>query len=79
MITRSGEKRKSEDDDIDRPSKIQKVELLETKKSFGVPGLLYLQKWLIEVEEKELLCAIDESAWSVDLSRRVQHYGFKYV
>ncbi len=43
-----------------------------------VPGLLLVAKLLSRGEETELLRAIDASPWRADLSRRVQHYGWRY-
>lgn len=46
--------------------------------SFNVPGLLYLFEWLSSDEELFLTESIDSETWLDDLSRRVQHYGWKY-
>jgi alkylated DNA repair dioxygenase AlkB len=43
-----------------------------------VPGLLYTPDWIAPDEERALLAAIDASAWSTELRRRVQHYGVRY-
>ena len=41
-------------------------------------GLEYLPDFLSPSEEAELTACIDSGAWLADLSRRVQHYGYKY-
>ncbi len=41
-------------------------------------GLIYKADFITEDEEKELLKCIDNEKWSLDLSRRTQHYGYKY-
>ena len=46
-----------------------------------VPGRFYLPDFLSVERERELLARIDgdeSAAWLGDLSRRVQHYGYKY-
>lgn len=43
-----------------------------------VPGLIYVSNFLLEEEQKELLDTIYQQEWSNELSRRVQHYGYKY-
>lgn len=44
----------------------------------AVEGLELNSDFISEQEEKELLKQIDSNAWLKDLSRRVQHYGYKY-
>lgn len=44
----------------------------------AVPGLLYVDGFLTEQEEQEVLAAIDAAPWLDDLRRRVQHYGWRY-
>lgn len=44
----------------------------------GVPGLLYYPQLLCAKEQMDVLAEVDASEWRDDLSRRVQHYGFKY-
>jgi alkylated DNA repair dioxygenase AlkB len=41
-------------------------------------GLQYLERWISEDEHGCLLAAIDVEPWLTDISRRVQHYGFRY-
>ena len=43
-----------------------------------VPGLTYARNFLSPSEEKALVEEIDRSDWICDLSRRVQHYGWRY-
>ena len=43
-----------------------------------VPGLLYVADFLSEDEEDRVVGVIDQSAWSSELQRRVQHYGWRY-
>lgn len=43
-----------------------------------IPGLVYVDEFLSDAEEAELVAAIDGSSWLHDLSRRVQHYGWRY-
>ncbi len=42
------------------------------------PGFIYRPAFISEAEETELLNAIDRAEWSTELSRRVQHYGWRY-
>ncbi len=41
-------------------------------------GLSLIPDFITETEEQNLINLVDESAWLGDLSRRVQHYGWKY-
>ena len=45
-----------------------------------IPGSHYLSSFLTPTEEAEFIRRIDENedAWLTDLSRRVQHYGWRY-
>ena len=43
-----------------------------------VPGLRYLKTFLNVEHQRDLLMQIDNNPWLTDLSRRVQHYGYKY-
>ena len=43
-----------------------------------VPDLLYVADFLSEGEEDHVVTVIDQSAWSSELQRRVQHYGWRY-
>jgi len=42
------------------------------------PGLLIVRDWVTAAECDALLAGIDSMPWMDDLSRRVQHYGWKY-
>jgi alkylated DNA repair dioxygenase AlkB len=41
-------------------------------------GLQCLEYWISEEEHSSLLAAIDMQPWLTDISRRVQHYGYRY-
>lgn len=43
-----------------------------------IPGLKYIENYISEDEQEELLAHVNEGLWLEDLRRRVQHYGFKY-
>ena len=45
-----------------------------------VPGLIFQEAFLIPEEEADFIERIDaaENLWLNDLSRRVQHYGWRY-
>ena len=43
-----------------------------------IPGLKLIPEFLTEAEEREILSGIDQSDWSSELKRRVQHYGWRY-
>lgn len=43
-----------------------------------VPGLVYRPDFLGEEAEQHLVEWIDQRAWSNELKRRVQHYGWRY-
>ena len=43
-----------------------------------VPGLTYARNFLSPSEEAALVEEIDRNDWICDLSRRVQHYGWRY-
>jgi alkylated DNA repair dioxygenase AlkB len=44
----------------------------------GISGLSYCHDFMTPSEQARVLEAIDELPWCSDLSRRVQHYGYKY-
>lgn len=44
----------------------------------GIPGLIYCPGFVSLPEQSALLSAIDQHDWRNDLSRRVQHFGYKY-
>lgn len=41
-------------------------------------GLIYIEDFLTEAEEKFIVEDLDRHKWSNELRRRVQHYGYKY-
>ena len=43
-----------------------------------IPGLIYKPEFITEDEEAKLVACIDESEWSTEIRRRVQHYGWRY-
>jgi len=43
-----------------------------------IRGLTYLRDFITSDEEKKIASLIDAKEWSGELSRRVQHYGYKY-
>ena len=43
-----------------------------------VPGLVYQRNFLGEEQERHLVEWLDAQAWSDELKRRVQHYGWRY-
>ena len=43
-----------------------------------IPSLTYKRDFLDEEHERHLIEWIDQQAWSTELSRRVQHYGWRY-
>jgi alkylated DNA repair dioxygenase AlkB len=43
-----------------------------------IDGLRYIDNFLTDAEELQLLGAIDREPWSTELWRRVQHYGYRY-
>ena len=43
-----------------------------------IHGLSWLENFLTPQEESDLVAQIDAAAWLDDLSRRVQHYGWRY-
>lgn len=45
---------------------------------FGISGLLYIPDYITSDEETSLLKTINKQKWDNTLSRRVQHYGYRY-
>ena len=43
-----------------------------------MPGLTLIPDFISETEEEEILAKIEQSEWSTELKRRVQHYGWQY-
>ncbi|MCS6815287.1 MAG: alpha-ketoglutarate-dependent dioxygenase AlkB [Cyanobacteria bacterium] len=52
--------------------------LLNRKAQVDVPGLKYVADFITELDELDLLAAVDAEPWLTDLKRRVQHYGYRY-
>ena len=48
------------------------------KRPDGIPGLTYKPDFLSESKATEIVGIIDQRAWSEELQRRVQHYGWQY-
>jgi alkylated DNA repair dioxygenase AlkB len=44
-----------------------------------VNGLIYIDDFITDIEENNLLTFINLQKWSDKLSRRTQHYGYEYV
>ncbi len=44
----------------------------------GISGLLYIPDYITSDEESTLLKTINKQKWDNTLSRRVQHYGYRY-
>lgn len=44
----------------------------------GVPGLVYAANFLTADESSQILAELEQAEWRTDLSRRVQHYGWRY-
>ena len=42
-----------------------------------VSGLMYVEGFVHESDERDLLAAVDAEPWLADLKRRVQHYGYR--
>ena len=51
---------------------------IEIKEHDVIKGLYYIEKIMTEEEEKELIKNINSNDWLSELTRRVQHYGYKY-
>ncbi|MBT8378537.1 MAG: alpha-ketoglutarate-dependent dioxygenase AlkB [Ignavibacteria bacterium] len=45
---------------------------------FGINGLLYIPDYISSAEETHLFKLINKQKWDNSLSRRVQHYGYRY-
>ena len=61
---------------LPEPPKIQAQDIPHDIK--GIPGLVYVSDFLSDKEERNILTRINESDWSSELKRRVQHYGWRY-
>jgi alkylated DNA repair dioxygenase AlkB len=49
-----------------------------TNEVSDIKGLIYIPKFISELEVKEFINEINNEKWLNDLKRRVQHYGYKY-
>lgn len=56
----------------------KKMELPKLKEHPQISGLYYFDNILSHDEEQEILENIYQQQWLNDLTRRVQHYGYKY-
>uniref|UniRef100_A0A0A9DCU6 RRM domain-containing protein n=1 Tax=Arundo donax TaxID=35708 RepID=A0A0A9DCU6_ARUDO len=45
----------------------------------GVPGIYMVEEFVTDVEEQELLAAVDSRPWKSLAKRRVQHYGYEFL
>lgn len=63
-----------EDKQIPQTQPSQKAEVFIE----DIPGLVYIENYLPEYKQSQLLAHVDKGLWLKDLKRRVQHYGFKY-
>lgn len=43
-----------------------------------IPGLQCVPRFLTKAEQQNLLACIERAPWNTAMSRRVQHYGFRY-
>ena len=43
-----------------------------------IPGLVYIPNFISDMQQQYIAADIDNHSWSSELSRRVQHYGYKY-
>lgn len=43
-----------------------------------INGLMLIEEYITEIEENELIKYINSQEWNTELSRRVQHYGYKF-
>ena len=54
------------------------LSLIDTETAAMPMGLEYHSDFLAASDEELLLARIDSFEWLTDLSRRVQHFGYKY-
>ena len=50
----------------------------ETKDFLGIEGLFYVSDFVTSEEERKIIDKVAANEWSTTLSRRVQHYGYRY-
>lgn len=43
-----------------------------------IPGLIYIPDFITDFQQSHIVADLDSRRWSSELSRRVQHYGYKY-
>ena len=43
-----------------------------------IPGLIYRMGFIGEDEEADLVAWVDQAEWSLEIKRRVQHFGWRY-
>jgi hypothetical protein len=56
----------------------KEIKKYNIKEHENIKGLYICENIITEDEEHNLLCEINKKIWLTDLSRRVQHYGYKY-
>lgn len=44
----------------------------------SIPGLIIKPEFITESDESHIINWLDTKSWSTELSRRTQHYGYKY-
>lgn len=62
------------------PTPRRRVGVLASEGSLP-PGLIFIPNFISAVEERELISLLDNpqnASWLTDLSRRVQHFGYRY-
>ena len=57
---------------------MQQLSLFTPKAIASISGLQYIPDYISASQEKYLIDIIDTQNWLTDISRRVQHYGYKY-
>lgn len=60
-------------------SLVDSLDLNKKKKSDLPLGLICVKDFITDKESKTILEFLDCMTWSTDLSRRTQHYGYKYA
>lgn len=45
---------------------------------FGISGLIYIPEYITSTTETSIIKTINKQKWDNTLSRRVQHYGYRY-
>jgi len=54
------------------------IDCTSTTDHVKIPGLIVIENFISEEEEKAILEAVDDKKWFYELQRRVQHYGYKF-